>query len=144
MALAVEWRWLPILRGGHLASCVGRRTERSTYTASLRCATEPLPGARQRAVAKRQRSVPSLPFFERSELILLLALAAKIGGGGRVGAQSGAQRAPLPPRVSAKSILSRSAKTGGRGVLAEPAHRGVSRWCAPEGPQAPERPGLTN
>ena len=69
----------------------------------------------------------------------MLTLPAKIGGGGRVGAQSGAERAPLPPRVSAKSKLLRSTKIGGRGVLAEPAHRGVSRWCAPEGPQAPER-----
>ena len=40
--VAAEWRWLPSLRGGHLASCVGRRTARSTYTASLRRATEPL------------------------------------------------------------------------------------------------------
>jgi len=39
--VAAEWRWLPSLRGGHLASCVGRRTARSTYTASLRRATEP-------------------------------------------------------------------------------------------------------
>jgi hypothetical protein len=63
----------------------------------------------------------------------MLTWPAKIGGGGRVGAQSGAERAPRPPRVSAKSILSRSAKTGGRGVLAEPAHRGVSRGAHPEG-----------
>ena len=49
VGFAAEWRWLPSLRGSHLASCVGRRTARSTYTASLGCATEP-----QFASAKRE------------------------------------------------------------------------------------------
>ena len=92
--------WRAVLAGGQ---------NWSTYTASLRCATEPpgasrseaLAGARQRAVAERQRSVPSSPFFERSEL--MLSLPAKIGGGGRVGAQSGAERAPRPPCALAHS-----------------------------------------
>jgi|GEM_PF-3583721 len=38
--------------------------------------------------------------FERSEL--MLTLPAKMGEGGRVGALSGAERAPLPPPFSAK------------------------------------------
>jgi hypothetical protein len=52
----------------------------------------------------------------------MLTLPAKMGEGGRIGALSGAERAPLPP-----SILREALTVGGRGVLAEPArpsHRG--------------------
>ena len=70
--------------------------------------------AARRSEATAERSIYA--FFERSEL--MLTLPAKIGGGGRVGAQSGAERAPRPP-----SILSRSANYWGEG--------GVSGACAP-------------
>ena len=109
--VAAEWRWLPRSepdgppRGSHLASCVGRRTERSTYTASFRRATEPRLCEREargvgRATARRDSGAFHLFVFERSEL--MLTLPAKMGEGGRVGALSGAERAPLPPPFSAK------------------------------------------
>jgi len=62
---AAEWRWLPSLRGGHLASCVGRRSasrtgQTSTYTASLRCATEP-PSRRVRSASLPLWAAPAAP-----------------------------------------------------------------------------------
>ena len=127
LSVSVEWRWLPSLRGSHLASCVGRRTARSTYTASLRRATEPRlcereargVGARQRAVAERQRSVPLIGLrAQRADV----DVARENGGGGpRRRAERGGA-CPPPP-----SILREALTFGGRGVLAEPArpsHRG--------------------